>query len=267
MVESYGDRLSMKGRTAIVAGGGLGMGFAIAAALAGAGARVAVVDIDGARAEAAARRIGSGSAAMTADVQDEAQVDRLISDVMDRWGGFDTLASVVGGAHGIAARVPLGDSAMDDWDKVVELNLRHFVLLARASANHFVARGVRGSMVSVSSVNGVGGSPNLASYGAAKAGLISLTRTLSVELGKHGIRVNSVAPGTIFTERSADAYTVETLSRLERVIPLGRLGRVEDVAGTALFLLSDLAAYVTGQTILVDGGIMNVYPFDLQPAE
>ena len=158
-------------------------------------------------------------------------------------------------------------TGMDDWDKVVELNLRHFVLLARASAKHFVERGVRGSMVSVSSVNGVGGSPNLASYGAAKAGLISLTRTLSVELGKHGIRVNSVAPGTIFTERSADAYTGETLSRLESVIPLGRLGRVEDVAGTALFLLSDLAAYVTGQTILVDGGIMNVYPFDLQPAE
>ena len=154
---------------------------------------------------------------------------------------------------------------MDDWDKVVELNLRHFVLLARAAAKHFVARGVRGSMVSVSSVNGLFSSPNLASYGAAKAGLISLTRTLSIELGRHGIRVNSVAPGTIFTERSADAYVGEALSHLESVVPLGRLGRVEDVAGTALFLLSDLAAYVTGQTIQVDGGVMNVSPFDLQP--
>lgn len=77
--------------------------------------------------------------------------------------------------------------------------------------------------------------------------------------------MNSVAPGTIFTERSADAYVGETLSHLESVVPLGRLGRVEDVAGTALFLLSDLAAYVTGQTIQVDGGVMNVYPFDLQP--
>ena len=100
-MESYSNRLSMQGRTAIVAGGGLGMGRAIAEALAGAGARVAVVDIDGGRAEATARRIGPSAAAMTADVRDEAQVDRLIDDVTDRWGGFDTLASVVGGAHGI----------------------------------------------------------------------------------------------------------------------------------------------------------------------
>ena len=260
----YDDKLRLEGRVAVVAGGGLGMGLAIAEALADAGARVAVVDLDRSRAEAAATRIGSGSIAVVVDVTDEAQVDRLVDDVTDRLGGFDMLASVVGGMQGLAPRVPLIDTKAEHWDSIAHLNLRHFFLLAKASAKHFIARGTKGAMVSVSSVNGIGTAPNHAAYGAAKAGLISLTRTLSLELGQHGIRVNSVAPGTIFTERSADAYTAEYVERMQGVIPLGRLGRVEDVAGAALFLLSDLASYVTGQTLVVDGGIMNAYPFDLQ---
>ena len=263
----YREKLDLQGRAYIVAGGGQGMGLAICEALAEAGGRVTVVDLDPERAAQAAGGLGGQALTVTADVRDPADIERIIGETTDRWGGFHGVATVVGGIEGYAAWAPTWDIEPEDWDRVGELNLRHAFLLLKACVSHFMSRRVAGSMVSVSSVSGLGAAPNHAAYGAAKAGLMSLTRTLASECGPHGIRVNSIAPGAIVTERSREAYKPADVERLSGVIPLGRLGVVEDIAGAALFLLSDLSAYITGQTIVVDGGVMNVYPFGLQKPE
>jgi NAD(P)-dependent dehydrogenase (short-subunit alcohol dehydrogenase family) len=266
----YLEKLRMTGKTAIVAGGGAGMGLAIAHALAEAGAKVAIIDLDKARAERAAREIAAkGAPVMTlaANVTHPRDVERIVSEVTTRWGGFDSMTTVIGGQQGIAPWVNAGETKEEDWDKVVNLNLTHAFLLAKAAINHYVKRNAPGSFLSVSSVNGLLSAPRHSAYGAAKAGLISLTRTLALEYGDKGIRVNSIAPGTIMTERSAPGYSERDVTRLNGIVPLGRIGKTEEIASVALFLLSDLASYITGQTIVVDGGMMSTYPFALQKPE
>ncbi len=266
----YLERLRMTGKTAIVAGGGAGMGLAIAQAIAEAGGRVAIVDLDKARADKAARDVsaqGTGVMSLAANVTDSKEVDRVVSEVTARWGGFDSMVTVIGGQQGIAPWVNAGETKEADWEKLLNLNLTHAFLLAKAAMNHYVKRGVPGSFLSISSVNGLLSAPRHAAYGAAKAGLISLTRTLALEYGNKGIRVNSIAPGTIMTERSAPGYSEADIKRFNGIIPLGRIGKTEEIASVALFLLSDLAAYVTGQTVVVDGGVMATYPFSLQKAD
>ncbi|MBM4405510.1 MAG: SDR family oxidoreductase [Chloroflexi bacterium] len=263
----YRDKLSLSGKTAVVAGGGLGMGLAISQALYEAGAKVVVVDIVKERAAAAAKGLGPRATALQADVTRQADIDRLVRDVAKGHGKFELLATVVGGMQGFAPWAPVTDTDPKAWDKVLDLNLRHFFLLSRAAVTHFKKHRTRGAIVSISSVNGLTSAPHHAAYGAAKAGMISVTRTLAAECGPFGIRVNSIAPGTIMTDRSAEAYTPKALKRLNELIPLGRLGTVDDIGAVALFLLSDLSAYITGQTIVVDGGVTNVYPFSMQKAE
>ncbi len=176
------------------------------------------------------------------------------------------MVTVAGGIQGFAVAAPVRDTPVADWDRLISINLRQLFLLARGAVEHFIRRGVQGTILSISSVDGLNTAPNHAGYGAAKAGVMSLTRTLALECAGSGIRVNSIAPGIIRTERSEATFTPARMQQLADLIPLGRPGRPEDVAGAALFLLSDLAAYVTGQTIVVDGGIMNLYPFNMQRA-
>jgi 3-oxoacyl-[acyl-carrier protein] reductase len=252
---SDGADTSLKGRAALVTGAGAGAGRAIALRLARAGCAVAVNDIHAARAEATVamlRAANAAAAAFPADVRVDAQVDALVAAAAAQWGGLDVAVNNVGmlGAHRAQPFLELDGGAIRG---VIEQNLVATALCCRAEAAAMAARG-GGCIVNVSSGESQRPAVGLAPYGAAKAGINHLTRTLAAELGPHGIRVNTVAPGTMLTERVRAALSDDYLQALRASIPLGRLTEPDDLAGVVLFLASDLAAHVTGQFLLVDGG-------------
>jgi NAD(P)-dependent dehydrogenase (short-subunit alcohol dehydrogenase family) len=248
--------LSLAGRAALVTGAGAGAGRAIAERLAQAGCAVAVNDIDPARAEATAaalRAAGGTAVAVPADVRVETEVEVMVAAACAQFGGLDVAVNNVGmlGAHKARPFLELDGAAIRD---IVEQNLIATALCCRAEAAAMVARGRGGSIVNVSSGESQRPAVELAAYGAAKAGINHLTRTLAAELGRHGIRINTAAPGTMLTERVRAALSADYLEALRVSIPLGRLTDPDDLARVVLFLASDLAAHVTGQFILVDGG-------------
>ena len=165
-------------------------------------------------------------------------------------GRVDGLVNVVGGNQPRHWQ-RMVDFPMTEFDEVLDLNLRYAVLTSQAAARAMVEQGIAGSIVHIASIAGLTASAYNAAYGAGKAALISLTRSMAVEWGQYGIRVNAVAPGTISTPR--DSAGADDAAR-DRVLPLGRRGTAEEIAGAVLFVLSDLGGFVTGQTIVVDGG-------------
>lgn len=238
----------VRGRVAIVWGGGAGMGEATARRLAASGARVAVVDRD---ADAAARVAQALDAlAVTADVTEEADIMRAVAQVRDRFGCPTLSASVVG----MASWRPLIEVSADEWDRDQRLNLRPMFLIGREVARAMLAEGHSGALAFVSSVSGLEGAALHAGYGAAKAAMNALARTMATEWGPHGIRVNVLAPGPIATARIRASREMDAL--LARRIPLGRMGRIEEMADVLLFLLSDMASFVTGEVLTADGGWM-----------
>jgi NAD(P)-dependent dehydrogenase (short-subunit alcohol dehydrogenase family) len=246
-------QLDLSGRVAVVVGGGGGgIGTAMVTTLAEAGADVgAITYVEEHAADTRTRveKLGRRVATVVADVTDEAALVDAFATIGSELGTARHLVNVVGGALVDDWHRTL-DYDMDAFDRVVARNLRYAVIACREVARGLVAAQLPGSIVNISSV-AARGTPLLAAYGAAKAGLESFSRTMALEWGRRGIRVNLVAPGTIKTPRSgandmADAAAAE--------IPLGHRGDPEDIANAALFLLSDLAGYVTGQTLSVDGG-------------
>ena len=253
----------LEGKSALVVGGGQGMGESTAKLLARVGCGVAVADAVEARADrvaAAVAGLGRPSAAIVGDVLDDAQAQDIVPRAERALGGLDALVTIVGQA----SFNPILDMTPEQWDLDHRKNLRYFFFIAREVARSLIARGEPGSMVCISSVGGVQSAPNHASYGAAKAGLINLVRTMAVEWAPHNIRVNAIAPGSIITPRIP-----ATRERVERtrqgLIPAKRLGTADEVGKAALFLLSDLASYVTGHTLLVDGGWMAAYLNGIPP--
>ena len=255
-------------RQAIVTGAGRGIGRAIALAAASAGCRVGVLDHDAALAVAVAAASndqgnghadGNGSSSgpereavpLVADVADEAAVERALD-------AFGAVPDLWVNNAGIVRFGPLLDQAVTDWRSVVDVNLTGTFVGARAAARRMVAAGVAGSIVNITSMNGVAPGPNAGAYGATKAAVALLTQQMAVEWGPKGIRVNAVAPGLIDAGMSEPIYAdPEFRQRRGSKVPLGRLGTAEDVAAVVLFLASPGAAYVTGQNILVDGGVTN----------
>ncbi len=253
-------------KAALVVGGGRGIGRSISLALGEAGAAVAVVDIETARADEVAGEIaadGGRALALVGDIRRAEEVDRLVGEASDGLGGIDVLVTVVGGQHAFAAWQPLHQWTDEEWDLVVGVNLRYVFLVARAVIKVMLSQGRGGAIVMVGSVSGMAGAPNHAAYGAAKAGVIHLAKSLALEYGRHGIRVNVVSPGVVRTPATAGALAPEQDAAMAEKIPLGRNGDPSDIAKAVLFFSSPLADYVSGQVLAVDGGVSARFPLPL----
>jgi 3-oxoacyl-[acyl-carrier protein] reductase len=243
-------KIDLVGKNALVTGSTRGIGRAIAESLAAAGARVAVVGRDQVRAAEAAAAIGNGARGFAADVGDPASVVALIEAVEKEFGQVDILVNNAGLTRdNILFRIK-----DDDWDAVLDANLRGAFVAIRAVARGMIKRRW-GRIINIASVVGITGNKGQANYAASKAGLIGLTKSVAKELGSRNVLVNAVAPGFIETDMTA-AMTPEARAGLAGQIPLERLGTPQDIAGVVTFLASDQAAYITGQTIVVDGGMV-----------
>lgn len=232
--------------TLLVTGAAAGIGAAIATAAVDAGYRVGGLDVS--FAHNGSDRLPSVVHRLPASVTDE----RAVEAALDEFGTPDVLVNNAG----IVRFGPLLDLAADDWRSVVDVNLTGAFLVARAIARRWVDAGHGGVIVNITSMNGVAAGPNGGAYGASKAALALLTSQMALEWGAHGIRVNAVAPGLIDAGMSEPIYADPVVrdARQSRV-PLGRLGVAADIASAVLFLASDQASYITGQNVVVDGGV------------
>lgn len=242
------SNILLTGRVAVVTGGGAGIGRGIAAGLAAFGARVAIWERDPQSCAQAAESVGA--LGITTDVRDSAQVDAALQRTGDELG---TPTILVNNAGGVFAS-PLLETSENGWDALYRANLRHVLLCSQRVARQIVAAGLPGSIISVTSIEGVRAAPGYAAYAAAKAGVINYTKTAALELAPHGIRVNAIAPDITLTEGLAELGGAAALSGIGHVVPLGRPGHVDEIASAAVFLASDMAAYLTGQTLHIDGG-------------
>jgi len=256
MADASRMAIDLTDRVALVTGGGAGIGEAIARRLAGAGARVVVNDIDADRAGATCTAIaaaGGLSTPVVADVTDESDVARLVDAAVATFGRLDIAVNNVGMMGGLLPRPSLElDAAY--IRRIVDLNLMSALLCSVAEARAMAAAGRGGVIVNVTSGETTRAAPGLVPYAAAKAAVNHLSRSLAVELGPLGIRVNAAAPGTTPTEQVRAAMSADQLDAIARSTPIGRLCEPDDLARLVLFLVSDLAAAVTGQLLLADGG-------------
>jgi len=253
----------LEGKAALVVGGGFGIGRASALLLGRVGADVAVADLDSDRAHEVAGELeglGVRATALSGDVTERAQAERLVADASSFHGRLDVLINMVGAA----AWASLLEVDDDTWQLDLGRNLTQHLYVGRAAARQMIDQGTGGRIAVVASVSGVYGGPNHGAYGAAKAGLMGLVRTMAQEWGPHGIRVNAVAPDMIGTPRVLAAYQAQGADPDEAAradgAPLGRFGTPEEIAGPLVFLVSDLAGFMTGQTLIVDGGQLAAFP-------
>ena len=244
----------LTGKTAFVTGASRGIGRAMAAALADAGADVAVVARTAAGLADVADDVtaaGRRAVVIPADVTDEASVAAAVGTAIDELGHVDIVINNAGGSNFM---VGFRDLRISGWEKLIRLNLTSAVYVCHAFADHLLGRG-SGSVINVASVAGVASAPLLTPYGAAKAGLISLTKSLAVEWAASGVRVNALCPGWTATELNRNLWEdPQAGPATVATVPLRRWARAEEMAGPAVFLASDAASYLTGQTIVVDGG-------------
>jgi NAD(P)-dependent dehydrogenase (short-subunit alcohol dehydrogenase family) len=253
----------LKDQAALVAGGAGGIGEAVTRILAAAGASVAIVDAAADRAAAVSDSIaaaGGSALPIVADLRDEDACARAVGEAAERTGGIDILVNVAGGMRAHAPWRPVHEWTTQTWDAIVDLNLRYVFWTCRAAIPGMAA-GTGGAIVNVASIAGSFGSPNQSAYGAAKAGLIQFTQTLAAEYGPFGIRANAVSPGVTLTPPAARALDGEAGDQYRAATPLRKLGRPEDIARAVLFFASPMAAHVTGQTLLVEGGISVNFPY------
>ena len=244
----------LTGKAALITGASRGIGRAIAVAMADAGAEVALVArSQQGLAETArlAEELGHKALVIPADVTQQEAVEVAVAAAVERLGHVDILVNNAGGSNFL---VPFSDLRLPGWDKIMKLNLTSAVYACHAVGNHMRGRG-SGSIINVASVAGVSSAPFLAPYGAAKAGLISLTKSLAVEWAQAGVRVNALCPGWTATDLNRNMWEDTSASKATVAqVPMQRWGRAEEMAGPAVFLASDASSYMTGQVLLIDGG-------------
>ena len=246
---------SLLGEVAVVTGGKRGIGREIALALAGAGADVAVCTrvVEDGGLEAVVeeiKRLGRRSLGIQADTSRKADVERMVHKVMDQFGHIDILVNNAG------ALIKAGflEMSEDVWDKHMEVNPKGYYLCSQAVAKRMVER-KKGCIINIASDLAFKAVPGMSAYCVSKAGIIMLTRALAQELGQYGIRVNAIAPGMIRTELSRPNWSdPDFLKFYESITPLGRVGELREIGGAALFLASSASSYISGSTILVNGG-------------
>ena len=243
-------KIDLTNRVALVTGSTRGIGRAIAQTLAECGAKVAVVGRDAAKAQEAAGALSPDAKGFGADVASIEQVQKLVADVEQAFGTLDILVNNAG----LTRDNLLMRLKDDDWDAVLDANLRGAFATIRAASRGMMKRRW-GRIINIASVVGITGNKGQANYAASKAGLIGLTKSVAKELGSRNILANCVAPGFIETDMTA-AMTPEARASLSGQIPLERLGTPQDIAGMVAFLASEHAAYITGQVLVVDGGMV-----------
>ncbi len=244
-------KIDLTGKVALVTGGSRGIGQGIAATLHGAGAKVAILARDGARAREAAAALGSTAHGYACDVARAPDVESAVAAVERDLGPLD----IVVNNAGVTRDNLLFRIGEDDWDTVLDTNLKGTFLVTKYAARGMIKRRW-GRIVNITSIVGLAGNKGQANYTASKAGLVGFTRSVAKELASRNVLVNAVAPGYIDTELTRTIISEQAKQALQAAIPLGRLGQAGDIAGAVLFLASDLASYITGQVLVVDGGML-----------
>ena len=258
------DPLGLEGTPALVIGGASGIGRATAVMLAGVGASVVVGDLDPDAAAKVATEIteaGGTASSIGGDVLDPEGAAAVVDGARDVLGGLEVVVNIVG----FAAWKALIEMDLATWDHDLTRNLNQHLFVGQAAARHYVADGVAGRIAMVASVSGLYGAPNHSAYGAAKAGVMSLARSMTAEWAQHGIRVNAVAPDCILTPRVAAGFEAAGVSDPDTIVqadglPLGRWGTPDEIAGPLVFLVSQMGSFMSGQTLVVDGGMRAFFP-------
>ncbi len=235
-------------RVAVVTGGGAGIGRGIARGLAAFGAKVAIWERDAETTTAAAEEVGG--LGIVTDVRQSDQVDAALARTAEELGQVSILVNNAGGVF----FSPMLETSENGWDALYRANLKHVILCTQRVARSMVETSTPGSIINITSIEGVRAAPGYAAYAAAKAGVINYTKTAALELALHGIRVNALAPDITLTEGMRSVAPPGAEERFGLTVPMGRAGHVDEMAGAAVFLAGDLSSYVTGQTIHVDGG-------------
>jgi 3-oxoacyl-[acyl-carrier protein] reductase len=240
-------------KVAIITGGGDGIGKGIALTYARFGAHIVIADLNAAAADAAAaqaRKLGRKALPIATDIRNLDQVKTLVARTVAELGGVDILVNNAGGAR------PKEFLEMDEarWRRSIELNLVGLLNCTHTAAKAMIEGGRKGAIINISSIEGSRAGPLYSVYSACKAAMENFTKTAALEFSRHGIRVNSIAPDGIDTPHTAELHTPEAEAALARVVPLGRMGVTDDVAGAAVYLASGMSAWITGINIHVDGG-------------
>lgn len=244
-------KIDLTGKVALVTGGSRGIGQAIAATLHGAGAKVAILARDGARAQEVAAELGSTAHGYACDVARAPDVESAVAAVERDLGPLDIAVNNAG----ITRDNLLFRIGEDDWDTVLDTNLKGTFLVTKYAARGMIKRRW-GRIINISSIVGLAGNKGQSNYTASKAGLVGFTRSVAKELASRNVLVNAVAPGYIDTELTRTIISQQAKQALLAAIPLGRLGQPGDIAAAVLFLASDMASYITGQVLVVDGGML-----------
>lgn len=241
--------MRLKGKTALISGGALGIGKAIALKYAQEGANVAIIDLE--NNIEWIRSLGGKAMGIIADVQDKEQVDAAIVQVTDTLGSID-IAVVNAGICELTSFLDITEEA---WDRHISINLKGAFLVGQAVAKQMITNGVTGSIIHMSSVNGIRAEAEQAHYNASKGGMNLLAMSMAVELAGHGIRVNALCPGFIATRLTlAEIDQPAGITEYLKSIPMGRIGVPEEIADAAVFMASDESRYMTGHCLVIDGG-------------
>lgn len=250
----------LEGKCALITGAARGIGFAFAKAYVAEGAKVAIADIDISRAKAAADEIGGAAIAVEMDVTRQESIERAVSETVDRLGRIDILVNNAA----LFTAAPIVEIERADYERVFSINVAGVLFTMQAVARHMIARGEGGKIINMASQAGRRGEALVAVYCASKAAVISLTQSAGLDLIRHGINVNAIAPGVVDGEHwdGVDAFFAKYENKapgqkkreVGEAVPFGRMGRAEDLTGMAIFLATPEADYITAQTYNVDGG-------------